>query len=64
MKQIFRWVNGSDVHEYRFTDGICDGFFTNGVEAAVEQGYKGRPITDAWLKSLPDAGFVEITPTT
>lgn len=60
MNQIFRWVNGDNVHEYRFIDGICDGFFTNGVETALEQRYKGKPITDAWLANLPDAGFIEV----
>lgn len=61
MKQIFRWVNDNGVHEYRFTDGICDGFFTNDVESALQMGYKGKPITDEWLANLPSAGFEEVT---
>ena len=64
MEQIFRWKSESGVHEYRFTDGICDGFFSNDVEGAIEMGYKGKPITDMWLAALPEAGFIEVTPIT
>ena len=55
-------INEGDIHEYRFTDGICDGFFTNDIESAVEQNYKGRHITDDWLANLPEAGFKKVTP--
>ncbi len=62
MKQVFRWVSPRGTHEYRFTDGVCDGFFSNDVEDAIEMGYKGKPITDPWLSALPEAGFIEVSP--
>ena len=62
MKEIYRWVDKENkVHEYRFMDGVCEGFFTDGVESALEQNYKGKPITDTWLSVLPIAGFNKIT---
>ena len=61
MKEIYRWRDGEDVHEYRFMDNVCTGFFSNGKEQAKPQKYKGRSMTDAWLSNLPKAGFKLVT---
>lgn len=57
-KEIFRWVDGENIHEYRFTDGVCDGFFSNNKEKDSVD--KGKLITDIWRKNLPEAGFKEV----
>jgi len=58
MKKIFKWIDkGGKEHEYRFTDNICDGFFSSGVEAYQEQKYKGKELTEIWEENLISAGF-------
>lgn len=58
MDQIFRWIDqDKNVHEYRFTDGVCDGFFSNGVENNPEQNYKGRELTDEFRETIESRGF-------
>lgn len=57
-KEIFRWVDGENIHEYRFTDGVFDGFFSNDKEKDSVD--KGKLITDIWRKNLPEAGFKEV----
>lgn len=59
MKEIFRWINGEDINEYRFTDEICDGFFTNGVESGRD--HKGKELTPLWRENLTLAGFMRVT---
>ena len=58
-EQIFRWKNEGDIYEYRFTNGVCDGFFTNGNETHTHKNYKNRHLTEIWKSSLPKAGFIE-----
>lgn len=55
MREIFRWIDKEGgVHEYRFEDNICEGFFSNGVEG---KDYKGKVLTDTFREGLEDAGF-------
>lgn len=56
-KRVFRWIDGENIHEYRFTNRICDGFFSNDKEL---YNYKGRELTKTWEENLPIAGFKEI----
>jgi len=57
-KEIFRWIDKEgNKHEYRFSNGICDGFFSNNIE---NYDYKGKKLTDDWRKNLQDMGFLLI----
>jgi len=59
MKGTFRWIDkDNNVHEYRFTNNICDGFFSN--DKLTNPKYKGRELTEVWRKNLPEAGFIKI----
>jgi len=57
-REIYRWLSDGDMHEYRFLNGVCEGFFSNDVERHKEQNYKGRKLTETWKKGLQEAGFL------
>jgi len=58
MKKTFKWIDKeSKEYEYRFTDNICDGFFSSGVETHQEKKYKGKELTETWEENLIIAGF-------
>lgn len=62
MREIFRWIDkDGGIHEYRFTNNVCDGFFSNGIEAHQEQNYKGRLMDVNWREGLKLAGFDLLT---
>ena len=53
--EIYRWIDEEgNVHEHRFENGKCLGFFTNGVNRF---NYENRELTEQWRKNLIECGF-------
>ena len=57
MGETYKWTDGNgDTHEYRFNNGVCEGFFLAG-EIEIHD-YKGVKMTETWKNGLKAAGYL------